>query len=235
MGCFSGRLMSTANDQKLFCKLCSPFCCSFDEFVEEKVISPSYSSAILTPPPESPLDCKEIQPVHPKGNQSWIFLGRTDARAETPILWPSDVKKWLIGKDPDAEIGGWRQEEKGTTEGEMIGWHYQLNELEFEQALEAGDGQGGMVCCSPFGQSQTWLSNWTEPQIKPTSIGLGVHSKKENTTIMFVQRKWEKNKGSESGVQEYRVFLVFFLEFIFESNFGIMEIRLKLMLKWLKV
>ena len=164
---------------------------------------------------ESLLDCKEIQLVHPKGNQSWIFIGRTDVRAQTPILWPSYVKNWLIGKDPDAEIGGWRQEEKGTTEGEMVGWHYQLDELEFEQALEAGDGQGGMVCCSPFGQSQTWLSNWTEPQIKPTSIGLGVHSKKENTTIMFVQRKWEKNKGSESGVPRIQSVLGFFFRIHF--------------------
>ena len=77
---------------------------------------------------ERPLDCKEIQPVHPKGNQSWIFIGRTDVQAETPILWPPDVKNWLIWKDPDAGKG-WRQEEKGTTEDEMVGWHHQL--LEF--------------------------------------------------------------------------------------------------------
>ena len=79
---------------------------------------------------ESPLDCKEIQPVRPKGNQSWIFIGRTDADAETPILWPPDVKSWLIGKDPDAGKD-WRQEEKGTTEDEMAGWHHRLNGYEF--------------------------------------------------------------------------------------------------------
>ena len=80
---------------------------------------------------ESPLDCKEIQPVHLKGDQSWIFIGRTDAEAETPILWPPDAKNWLIGKDCDAGKY-WRQEEKGTTEDEMVGWHHQLNGHEFE-------------------------------------------------------------------------------------------------------
>ena len=80
---------------------------------------------------ESPLDCKEIQPVHPKGDQSWIFIGRTDAEAETPILWPSDVKSWLIWKDLDAGKY-WRQEKKGTTENEMVGWHHRLNGHEFE-------------------------------------------------------------------------------------------------------
>ena len=80
---------------------------------------------------ENPLDCKEIQPVHPKGNQSWIFIGRTDAETETPILWPPDMKNWLFGKDPDAGKE-WRQEEKGTTEDEMVGWHHQLDGHEFK-------------------------------------------------------------------------------------------------------
>ena len=80
----------------------------------------------------SPLDCKEIKPVHPKGNQSWVFIGRTDAEAETPILWPPDVKNWLIWKNPDAGKD-WRGEEKGTTEDEMFGWHPRLNGHEFEQ------------------------------------------------------------------------------------------------------
>ena len=97
---------------------------------------------------ESPLDSKEIQPVHPKENQSWIFLGRTDAEAETPIFWPSDVKNWLIGKAPDAGKV-WRREEKGTTEDEMVGWHHWLEGHEFEQALGVGDGQGDLACCSP--------------------------------------------------------------------------------------
>ena len=111
---------------------------------------------------ESPLDCKEIQPVHPKGDQSWIFIGRTDAEAEAPILWPPDVKNWLIGKDPDARKG-WRQEEKGTTEDEMVGWHHRLHGHEFEQALGAGDGQGSLVCYGVT-KSQTRLSDWIEPR-----------------------------------------------------------------------
>ena len=89
---------------------------------------------------ESPLDCKEIKLVHPNGNQSWMFIGRTDAEAKTPILWPPDVKNWLIGKDPDAGKD-WRQEEKGTTEDEMVGCHHQLDGHEFEQALGVGDIQ----------------------------------------------------------------------------------------------
>ena len=107
---------------------------------------------------ESPLDCKEIHPVHPKGNQSWIFIGRTDADAETPILWPPDVKNWLIGKDLDAGKD-WRQEEKGTTEDEMIGWHHRLDGHEFEWTPGVGDGQGGLACCSPWvAGNWTWLT-----------------------------------------------------------------------------
>ena len=92
---------------------------------------------------ESPLDCKEIKPVGPKGNQLWIFIGRTDAEAETPILWPLDVKNWLLGKDPDAGKD-WRQE-KGTIEDEMVRWHHWLNGQEFEQAPEDGEGQGSLT------------------------------------------------------------------------------------------
>ena len=106
---------------------------------------------VLEKTPEWPLDCKEIQPVNSKGNQSWIFLGRTDAEDETPILWPPNAKNWLIGKDPDAGKD-WRQEEKGMTEDEMIGWHHQLDGHEFEQALGADDGQGSLECCSPWGR-----------------------------------------------------------------------------------
>ena len=97
---------------------------------------------------ESPLDCKEIKPVNPKVNQSWIFSGKTDAKAETPILWPPDVKNWLIGKDSDAGKD-WKQMEKGTTEDKMAGWHYRLDVHEFEQALGVGDGQGSLACFSP--------------------------------------------------------------------------------------
>ena len=87
---------------------------------------------------ESPLDCKEIQLVHPKGNQSWIFIGRADAEAEAPVLWAPDAKSWLIGKDPDAGKD-WGQEEKGVTDDEVVGWHHQLNGHEFEHALGVGD------------------------------------------------------------------------------------------------
>ena len=110
---------------------------------------------------ESPLDCKEIKPVSPKGNQSWIFIGRTVAEAEVPILWPPDVKNWLIWKDSDAG-NDWRHEEKGTTEDEMVGWHQWLDEYEFEQAPGVGDGQRSLVFCSPWvTKSRTWLSDWT--------------------------------------------------------------------------
>ena len=116
---------------------------------------------------ESPLDCKEIQPVHPKGNQSWIFIGRSDAEAEAPILWPLDAKSWLIEKDPNAGKD-WRQEEKGTTEDEMVGWHHWLDGHEFEQALEVGGGQGSLVCYNPcVTKSLTWLSDWTELNQEP--------------------------------------------------------------------
>ena len=96
---------------------------------------------------ESRLYCKEIQPVHPKGNQSWIFIGRTD---EASVLWPPDAKNWLIGKDPHAGKD-WRQEEKGMTEDEMVGWHHQLNGHEFEWTPRVGDVQGSLACCSPWG------------------------------------------------------------------------------------
>ena len=101
----------------------------------------------------SPLNCKEIKPVNPKENQSWIFIGRTDTEAETPLFWPPDEKNWLIEKDPDAGKD-WRWEEKGTTEDEMVGCHHQLNGHEFEQTLGFGDGQGGLACCSPWGHKE---------------------------------------------------------------------------------
>ena len=114
---------------------------------------------------DSPLDCKEIKPVHPKGDQSWVFIQRTDAEAETPILWPPHAKSWLIGKDPDSGRD-WGQEEKGMTEDELAGWHYRLGAHEFVWTARVGDGQGGLVCCCDSwgrGESDTteWL-NWTE-------------------------------------------------------------------------
>ena len=102
---------------------------------------------------ESPLDCKEIKPVNPKENQSWVFIGRTDAVAETPILWLSDAKNWLTGKDSDAGKD-WRSEEKGRTEDEMVGLYHWLDGQEFEQAPAVGDGPESLVCCSPWGCKQ---------------------------------------------------------------------------------
>ena len=113
---------------------------------------------------ESPLDCKEIQLVNPKGNQSWIFIGRTDAEAKAPILWPHDLKSRLLRKDPDAGKD-WGQEEKGMTEDEMVGWHQWVNGHEFQQAPGIGDGQGSLVCCSPWGCKEldtTEQLNWIE-------------------------------------------------------------------------
>ena len=108
---------------------------------------------------ESPLDCKEIKLVNPKGNQSWIFIGRTDAEGEAPILWPPDMKIWLIGKDPGPGKD-WRQEEKGMTEDAMVGWHHQLDGHEFEQAPGVGEGQRSLACCTLWGRKE---SDMTEP------------------------------------------------------------------------
>ena len=103
---------------------------------------------------ESPVDCKEIKPVHPKGNQPWVFIERTDAEVEALILWLPDAKSWLIGKDPDAGKD-WRQKEMGVTEDEMTGWHHWLNGREFEQTLGDSKGQGSLACCSPWGLDTT--------------------------------------------------------------------------------
>ena len=122
-------------------------------------------SVVLEKTLDSPLDCREIQPVHPKGNQSWIVIERNDAEAEAPILWPPDVKNRLIGKDLDAGKD-WRQE-KGTTEDEMVRWYHQLDGHEFDQSPGVGDGQGSLKCCSLWGRKLSgmteWL-NWTELQ-----------------------------------------------------------------------
>ena len=111
---------------------------------------------------KSPLDWKEIQPVYSKGNQSWIFIGRTDDEAETPILWPSDAKNWLLRKDPDAGKD-WGLEKKRTTEDKMVGWHHQLNGHGFGWTPGVGDGQGGLACCSSWGHKELpRLRDWTE-------------------------------------------------------------------------
>ena len=106
---------------------------------------------------ESPLDSEEIETVHPKGNQPWLFIRKTDAEAEAPILWPPDAKNCLTGRDPDTGED-WRQKEKGMTEDEMVGWHHWLDGLEFEQALGDGKGQGTLVCCSPCGHKESYTT-----------------------------------------------------------------------------
>ena len=120
----------------------------------------SFWTVVLEKTFESPLDCKETKSVNPKGDQSWIFIAKTDAEAEAPILWPPDAKSWFFTKDPD--VGkDWRLEEKGPTKDEMVGLHHWLNTHEFEQALEDGEGQGSLACCSPWGRRvmTEWLNN----------------------------------------------------------------------------
>ena len=122
---------------------------------------------------ESPLDCKEIQLVHPKGDQSWVFIGRTAAEAETLILWPPDVKRWPIGKDPDAGKD-WGQEEKGMTEDEMVGWHHWLDGHRFGWTPGVGDGQGGLAYCCSWGCTESDTAEWlssrsSRPNFAPTS------------------------------------------------------------------
>ena len=124
-----------------------------------------FGTVVLEKTLESPLNCKGIQPVHPKGDQSWVSNGRTDVEAETPIFWPSDAKSWLIWKDPDAGRD-WGQEEKGTTEDEMAGWHHRLDRHEFGWTPGVGNGQGRPACCSSWDRKEldtTELVNWTEP------------------------------------------------------------------------
>ena len=159
-----------------------------------------YWTVVLDKTLESPLNCKEIQPVHPKGNQSWMFTGRTDAEAETPILWwrtpIPDVKNRLIWKAPDAGKD-WRQEEKGTTEDEMVGWNHWLNGLEFEQTPGVCDGQEGLVCCSPWGHKEldtTEQLNWTKkfPSVKMDECGQPLYPWYRNKT-------YRMNQGGDPG------------------------------------
>ena len=105
------------------------------------------------------LNCKEIKPVNPRGSQPWLFIGRTNTKTEASVLWPPDGKSHLIRKDPDAEKN-WRQEEKGSTEDEMVGWHRQLDGHVFEQAPGVGDGQGSLVCCSPWDHKDLDTTEW---------------------------------------------------------------------------
>ena len=136
---------------------------------------------------ESPLDCKDFKPVNPKGNQPWVFIRSTDTEAEAPILWPPDVKSWLIRKDPDAEKA-WRQEEKGMTEEDMVGWHHRFNGHEFEQALGDDEGQESLVAVHGVAKSWAQLSNWTT-----TNKELIQPSSKKPQTILLKngQRTWK--------------------------------------------
>ena len=127
---------------------------------------------------DSPLDCKEIQPVHSEGDQPWDFFGRNDAKAETQVLWPPYAKSWLIGKDSDAGRD-WGQEEKETTEDEMAGWHHRLDEHESEWTPGVGDGQGGLACCDSRGRKEsdtTERLNWTEHVLLSGRINLSPYS-----------------------------------------------------------
>ena len=120
---------------------------------------------------ESPLDCKEIQLSHPKGDQSWVFIGRTDVEAKPPILWPPDAKSWLIEKDPDTGKD-WGQEEMGMTEDKMVGWHHQLDGHGFGWTLGVGDGQGGLACCGSWGHKESDTSEWLNwAELKPFTDG----------------------------------------------------------------
>ena len=134
------------------------------QFLLSSVKNWCFWTLVLEKALDSPLDCKEIKPAHPKGNQPWIVIGRTDAEAEAPILWLPDAKSQLIGKDPDARKD-WRHKEKGATGDEMVGWHHLLNGHEFEQAPGVDEGQGSLACCSPWGCKEldtTERLNWTE-------------------------------------------------------------------------
>ena len=164
---------------------------------------------------ESPLDCKEIQPVHSKGDQSWVFFGRNDAKAETPVLWPPHVKSWLIGKDSNAGRD-WGQEEKGTIEDEMAGWHHRLDGREFGWTLGVGHGQGGLACCDSWGHKEsdtTERLNWTELKgegirspvfitIKIRSLLQATIKKKKRLQIEGDFSLKEKNSGVTSGICE---------------------------------
>ena len=156
---------------------------------------------------ESPLDCKEIQPVHSEGHQPWDFFGRNDAKAETPVLWPPHAKSWLIGKDPDAGRN-WGQEEKGTTEDEIAGWHHQLDIHEFGWTPGVGDGQGGLAYCNSWGckESDTteWL-NWTEMNV---SIAMSFPSPHHSSNINLYRLCF----------YTYKISLYYFIGSIF-SNF----------------
>ena len=167
----------------------------------------------------SPLDWKEIQPVNPEGNQSWIFIGRTDAEAETPILWSPDAKNWLIRKDLVA-WKDWRQEEKGMTEDEMVGWHHWLDGHEFVQVPGVGDGQGILVCYSPWGHKVSdmsdrlhWLNRWKE-QWNVNFLSLTKHLSNHKAIWQQVSTNFYWNKKKTIKNYSFLYFFISTLEFI---------------------
>ena len=135
---------------------------------------------------ESPFNCKEFQPVDSKGNQSWLFFGRTGVETETPILWPPNAKNWFIAKDPDAGKD-WRREEKGTIKHEIVGWHHRLNGQEFEQTLGVGAGQGGVVCCSLCAHKESSMTEW----LNWTWICFSKR-REASKSVFLIKRKWKK-------------------------------------------
>ena len=161
-------------------------------------------TVVLEKTPESPLDCKETEPVNPKGDQSWIFIGRTDAEAEAPILWPPDAKSWLIWEDPDAGKD-WRQEEKGMTEDEMVGWHHRLNGHESEWIPGVGDGQGGLACCDSWGRKESDMTerlDWTELDY------LLLKQQWQNTKTQGQNKQAKKNQTIHSIFKLFILFLI---------------------------
>ena len=150
---------------------------------------------------ENPLETKEIQPVNHKGNQPWTFTGRTDTEAEALILWPPDVESWLTGKDPDAGKDG-RQEERGMTKDEMVGWHHWLDGQELQQALGDGEGQGSLACCSPWGCKESgrdWVSEeqqWPCHSLKGCALfaSLLFHTISVVTTVLKLNSITEREK-----------------------------------------
>ena len=148
----------------------------------------SFWTVVLEKTLESPLDCKEIQPVHSKGDQPWVFIGRTDAEDETLKLkfWPPHAKSWLIGKDPDAGRD-WEQEEKGTTEDEMAAWHHRLDGRKSEWTPGVGDGQGGLACCDSWGRKESDTTELTELNwiLPPSLCPSGAHSQPFDVCLTF--------------------------------------------------
>ena len=180
-------------------------CPSVWNYKESWVQNWCFWTVVLEKSLESSLGCKEIQPVHPTGDQSWVFIGKTDVEAEIPVLWPPHAKIWLIWKDPDAGKD-WGQEEKETTEVEMIGWHHWLNGCGFGWTPGVGDGQGGLSCCGSWGCKESdmtkWMNwtelNWTEAsetEGRENSVDLYPYNWTEILKIMFLLVKGYVNSS----------------------------------------